>query len=178
MSAPDKQAPQNWDYSEFLRGQVDDAKIAAAKKNDPFCGETPTIGKDYRAYQKYWEGEFHEALGNAIRLKWNSCCETVSNGQRIVLPGRKKNHIGSNVILACDHLLPQDPENPDGVYFFPLERGGTAGYYVCPPCFRAIERHKYNFGREIKMKCALCIGEFVSAVSTAFPDRLITLRDK
>ncbi len=168
-----------WEYQHFLKGHIDERKLDRSKREDPFSGETPTIGKDYRAYQKYWEGSLHEALGEHAILKLTVSCEAVDEqGHVFTLKGQKKNHVGSSFVFACKHILIQDPKRPDGVFFWPIDKHSTRGYYVCPACFRAIERHKYNFGVEILPHCALCVGECLSEINLHAPDKVISLRYK
>lgn len=171
--------PGGWNYKHFLGGQINENRLKQGILRDPFAGETPTIGKDYRAYQRHWETTMHEALGRSAILKITISCVTLDFlGKLITLPGPKKTHIGSSFVFCCKHVLGQDPSNPDGVYFFPLERGGSAGYNVCPSCFRAIEKHRYNFDLEIQPHCALCVSEKLSEIQASHPDRLISLRYK
>lgn len=168
-----------WDYQQFLKGHINQQVLAKGKKDDPFCGETPTIGKDYRAYQKYWEDTLHFAMGNTALLKLTVNCEAVDeHGKAFTLKGQKKDHVGSSFVFGCQHILIQDPLSPDGVFFWPLDRLSTKGYYVCPACFHAIERHKYDFGTQILPHCALCFGEKLNEIHLRSPDKVVSLRYK
>ncbi len=168
-----------WDYQQFLKGHVNEAMLHKARVDDPFEGETPTIGKDYRAYQRYWENTLHQALGQHAILKLTVNCEAVDeHGRAFTLKGQKKDHVGSSFVFGCQHILIQDPERPDGVYFWPLDKHSIQGYYVCPACFKAIERHKYDFGREILPHCALCFGTKLNEMHVHSPEKVVSLRYK
>lgn len=171
---------QNWDYGHFFKGQIDASQLERAKKNDPYSGEVPTTARDYRGYQKFHEDTMHNALGQAAIFRVTICCEAldVTTGKIMTLPGPKKTHIGASFVFACKHVLCQDTQHPEGIYFWPLQRNGTSGYYVCPSCLRAIERKRYNFGMELQPHCALCMSEKLSEIEKAHPDKLVTLRHK
>lgn len=179
MSDPANPQPpqQGWQYDNFFKGFMNEGVIRKAEREDPFEGETPTTPKEYRSYQANREKAMMEALDWHLPLKITINCEVMDlKGKRLVLPGPKKTHIGSSFVFGCQHIIIQDPDGPDKIYFWPLERGSTKGYYVCKSCFDRIEKHRYNFDTEIEPHCALCISEVLTDIENKHPGRLITLR--
>jgi hypothetical protein len=86
-----------------------------------------------------------------------------------------EHHFGSDVTLACDHVLMQDPHNPEGVFFLPLRRGFDAGYYLCKTCWGLMQKRKFNPAISVKGKCSKCVGECLERIEHVHPDRLVNL---
>ncbi len=144
--------------------------------DDPFCGEIPTDPQGYKAYRNYHENLMDECIGGAKTLSIHySCAFQRPNGSEGSLHHQKPEHMGAGVVIACNHVIYQDPENPEGGRFYPLSRGKNGGFYLCKTCMRLEERHRLNFEVGVSMKCAKCVLESIMQLHATHPDRLINL---
>lgn len=160
----------NSDYSRILGANIQD-------ENDPFGGKIPSDPKDYGVFRKYYENKMMEVLGGQGIFKVTACCEDIGpNGQPLRRRGPKPEHMGANMCFGCDHAIHQDPVNPEGIYFVPLERGSLQGYWLCSICFRSLKRHRLDLN-DIHVKCSACVLETVMRVFEQHPDRVINLND-
>ncbi len=145
-------------------------------EQDPFCGEVPNDAQGYRAYRNFYESKMNAMLGGAKTMSIHINCSYMRpSGMEGSLHHNKPEHSGSGIVIACNHVIFQDPHNPEGVKFYPLARGSSAGYYLCKTCMRAEERHKLNYDR-LSAKCSKCVLESLMSLTERFPDRFINLK--
>ncbi len=143
---------------------------------DPFAGEIPNDANGYRAYRSYYEQQMDELVGGMKTMSLHAnCAYQRPNGSEGSLHHQKPEHMGAGIVMACNHVIYQDPCNPEGVKFYPLSRGRCAGFYLCKICMRLEERHRLDFGTQVSMKCAKCVLESVMKLHETHPDRLINL---
>lgn len=57
---------------------------------------------------------------------------------------------GSNVTMACRHVVELDTTLPIGVVLMPKQ------YFLCADCFRRMESCRFNF-KELQVHCFYCI---------------------
>ncbi len=147
-----------------------------SEEEDPFCGEIPDDPRGYGAYRSFYEKKMADAIGGAkiMTIKYN--CEGYDkNGRRVQFKEDLPGHEGSGCVIACPHVIYQDPHNPEGVRFYPLSRGEAYGFYLCKTCMRLEERHRLNFETGVSMKCAKCVLGSILKINETHPDRLINL---
>ena len=81
------------------------------------------------------------------------------------------------MVFACDHVIHQDPESPEGVWFIPLTRDGLTGYFLCKTCWRLKQKFKFDMDN-IHVKCSACVLETIERIERSHPDRLHNLMDE
>lgn len=146
------------------------------EEEDPFCGEVPQDSAGYTAYRRFFEKKMDNLIGGAKTMSLHANCEYMDDRGRLVgMHSQKPGHEGSGIVIACNHVVCQDPYNPEGIKYYPLSRGGAAGFYLCRTCMRLEERKKLNFEYGVSMKCAKCILEVVLKIHETHPDRLVNL---
>ncbi len=148
-----------------------------SQEDDPFCGEVPDDNQGYSAYRSFHEAKMNKLIGGSKQISIHINCETQGEGGRpIAMRSQKPGHEGSGIVIACHHVIHQDPHNPEGVRFYPLYRGEGSGFFLCKTCMRSEERHKLNFDTGVSMKCAKCVLEAIMKINETHPDRLINLQ--
>lgn len=146
------------------------------EEEDPFCGEIPQDARGYTAYRRFFENKMDSMIGGAKTMSVHANCEEVTaDGRLISLHHQKPEHMGAEIVIACNHFIVQDPTNPKGGKFYPIKRNRNVGFYLCPTCMRLEEKHKLNFETGVSMKCARCVLEAVLKISAEHPDRFINL---
>lgn len=166
---------QNTDYSGYIGRNI---LPMPGDKSDPFGGEVPDDRQGYAAYRQHYEGLMEDTMGGMSFMQMSVSCEDrEENGTPIYMRGRKHPaHEGCGIVWACNHVIHQDPVNPEGVNFIPFKRNGAAGFYLCRTCAalwegRARGKRKMS-ADEIKVKCAKCVLESVLKIAETHPDRL------
>ncbi len=145
-------------------------------EQDPFCGEIPDDARGYTAYRRFYEQKMDDMIGGAKTMSLHAnCAIQLPSGREGSMREQKPEHMGAGIVMACNHVIYQDPHNPEGIKFYPLSRGRAAGFYLCKSCMRLEERHRLDFGTAISMKCAKCVLEAVMKLHEQHPDRLINL---
>ncbi len=147
------------------------------EEEDPFCGEVPQDAAGYTAYRRFFESKMDRMIGGAKTMSLHANCEDIVDGRHVALHHQKPEHMGSGIVIACNHVIRHDPYNPEGGKFYPLKRGRNAGFYLCNTCMRLEERHKLNFETAVSMKCARCVLEAIMDVQVKFPGRWINLTE-
>lgn len=166
---------KNLDLRPFIGGNILPQGGETAEQ-DPFCGEIPDDRQGYSAYRSFYEKKMDDMVGGMKTMSLHmNCAFQRPNGSEGSLHHVKPEHTGAGIVIACRHVIYQDPENPEGIKFYPLSRGKAAGFYLCKTCMRLEERHRLNFGTELSMKCAKCVLESVMKLHERFPDRLVNL---
>ncbi len=139
------------------------------EEEDPFCGQVPQDAVGYTAYRRFFEKKMDVLIGGAKTMSAHANCEEIDeSGRHKALHHQKPDHMGASIVFACNHVIGQDPTNPEGVKFFPLVRGKNAGFFLCKTCMRLEERHKLNFER---------VFEAILKINATHPDRLINLAE-
>ncbi len=147
------------------------------EQEDPFCGTVPDDARGYGAYRSFHEAKMNKLIGGSKQISIHMNCEILDkNGRPCKLHEQKPGHEGAGVVIACPHVIHQDPSNPEGVRFYPLYRGEGCGFYLCKTCMRLEEKHKLNFDYGVSMKCAKCVLESIMRINETHPDRLINLQ--
>ena len=169
------------DYSGFFgRNLIDDA----AEANAPFR-TPPKDAKDYAIYRGYWEGEIQKTVGQLNGctpdqglFKASAQCEAVNpkTGNVVKCQPPKEGHMGAGFVAACNHIIVQDPVNPEGAHFLPYQRGGADGYFVCSTCFKLMEQRKFDLSEQVMCKCVKCILEALTEIKMKRPDRFFDHR--
>ena len=149
-------------------------------ENDPNCPfkKPPKDPKDYRIYRAYYENIYNQITDGASQgfIKLSVNCETKDAKLRPMrLRKQKPEHFGCSFVFACNHVIHQDPENPEGVTFVPFSRGSPTGFYLCGTCLRLYEGYKLDM-ESVKGKCALCVLDSVQEIIKKKPDRFKDLR--
>lgn len=145
-------------------------------EDDPFCGEVPNDAQGYTAYRRFYENKMDQMIGGMKSMSLHAnCAFQKPNGAEGSLRQQKPEHMGAGIVMACNHVIYQDPHNPEGIKFYPLHRGQAVGFYLCKTCMRLEERHRLDFGLYVSMKCAKCVLESVMKLHETHPDRLINL---
>ena len=147
--------------------------------NAPFK-KPPKDPKDYAVYKSYYENIYDEITdgGSQGFIKLSINCEGKDAKLRpIRMRTQKSEHFGCSFVFACDHVIHQDPDNPEGVTFIPFSRGGNTGYYVCGTCRKLHDTYRLDF-ETIHAKCALCVLESVQEIIKRKPDRILDLRNE
>ena len=164
----------NTDYGKFLGRPMP----SPGDKDDPFDGVIPSDAKGYRVFQDYYEKQMMQVLGGQGILKMTADCEDRGpHDQPRLLRRPKKEHFGANIVFACDHVIHQDPVNPEGVWFFPLSKDGTVGYWLCRTCWKLKQAFKFDLNN-IHIKCSACVLESIQRIHDRHPDRLHNLIDE
>ncbi len=146
-------------------------------EDDPFCGEVPDDRQGYAAYRTFHEQKMNQLIGGGKSMSLHaSCAVQLPNGREGCMKGNRQDHAGAGIVIACNHVIYQDPENPEGGRFYPLYRGEGSGFFLCKTCMKLEERHKLNFDYGVSMKCAKCVLEGIMRVTERFPDRWINLQ--
>ena len=154
-----------WDYSNALHANADQAR-------DPWGGKVPTDAKEYAAFRRYHENTMLEMMGGTGALTLSATCEgRDAKGRPKVLHVPKAGHFGCGIAMACDHVIHQDPENPEGIWFVPLIKNTATGYWLCRACFRAFQAYHFNLDH-VRGKCAKCVVESIEKVQALHPDRI------
>lgn len=145
-------------------------------EQDPFCGEVPDDAQGYSAYRGFYEQKMQQMCGGSkfIMIEYN-CEVTDEHGKQRSVAGKKPGHRGAQPVIACHHVLNQEPEHPDGVEFAPFSRGSAGGMFLCPSCVRALERHRLNLGTDVSMKCSKCVLEKIMEIGKYHPGKLVNL---
>ncbi len=138
-------------------------------EDDPFCGEIPDDMRGYASYRSFYEKKMNDMIGGTKTMQLKINCEGWLNGRRTQFHEPKLGHEGSGVVIACNHVIFQDETNPEGVRYYPLSRGGGAGFYLCKTCMRLEETG-------VSMKCAKCVLDSIMKINETHPDRLINLQ--
>ncbi len=145
-------------------------------EQDPFCGEIPQDAAGYGAYRSFYEKKMNDMVGGMKTMSLHmNCAFQRPNGTEGSLHHVKHEHMGAGIVMACNHVIYQDPDNPEGIKFYPLHRGEAVGFYLCKTCMRLEEKHRLDFEKYVSMKCAKCVLESVMKLHERFPDRLINL---
>ncbi len=161
------------DYTNFIGQNI----VTENDPNAPFK-KPPKDPKDYAVYKSYYMNKYDEITnyGSMGIMKISVRCEGKDEKLRpIRLKAQKPEHFGCSFVFACDHVIHQDPDNPEGVTFIPFMRGGNTGYYVCGTCRKLHDTYRFDM-ESIHGKCALCVLESVKQIALRKPDRLIDLR--
>lgn len=146
------------------------------EEQDPFCGEIPQDTQGYTAYRRFFEKKMDDCIGGAKTMSVHANCEIVTPEGRLKgLHHQKPEHMGAGIVMACNHIITQDPENPEGLKFYPLSRGKSCGFYLCKTCMRLEEKHRLDFMKYVSMKCSKCVLEAVMKICENHPDRFINL---
>ncbi len=166
----------NMDLSPFIGKNI---LPMPGDKQDPFGGEIPNDRQGYAEYRSHYEGIMDEVVQNDMHgmgkmIMTVNCEDTTASGQMRRMSGKKPEHEGCSIVFACNHVIHQDPVNPDGIEFVPVTRGGAGGFYLCPICSKSLERKRLNFD-DIKIKCSACVLDTVMRISSQRPDRLKNL---
>jgi hypothetical protein len=149
------------------------------EEQDPFCGEVPDDAVGYAQYRRFYEAKMQTMVGQMGTLKQLMNCEALDEQGRMVrVNGQLPGHEFAGIVIACPHVIHQDPVSPEGIYFRPFTRGSTNGIFICKTCFRLDERHRLNYGLHLSMKCDVCVGQSLERVAALFPDRVVNLLDK
>jgi hypothetical protein len=132
----------------------------------------PTNPADYNMYAAMCAQEMAETvnMAGAVNLDVN-CEERDKRGNMIPLRKKKPSHLGGGLTYACRHVLANDPINPWGVIFFPFERNGTCGYYLCETCYGIMCKKNFDMNN-VHGYCRLCILEAVNEVFKKDPSRV------
>jgi hypothetical protein len=139
---------------------------------DPFGGKIPGDGKGYGAFRSYYERLMLELLHGQGVIKITANCETKdARGGMMRMSGPKKEHFGSPIALACNHVIHQDEVHPEGVWFVPIDRTTGEGYWMCASCYKRFVAYKLDLD-DIKGKCAMCVAESVTRIHALYPDRV------
>lgn len=148
------------------------------EQEDPFCGEVPNDGKGYRQYKEFHEAKMTRLLGGQkfAMIEYN-CEYRDEQGRPRSLNGKKEGHKGAGAVIACHHVIHEDPEHPDGVKFVPFKRDSTNGLYLCFTCLKFYERHRLNLDNDVSMKCSRCVLDTIMEIGKYRPDKLINLLD-
>lgn len=146
------------------------------EEDDPFCGEVPQDTQGYAAYRTFHERKMDTLIGGAKKMSIHaSCAVQLPNGREGSMRQQRPEHMGAGIVIACNHVIYQDPENPEGGRFYPLSRGKNGGFFLCKTCMGLEERHRLNFETGVSMKCAKCVLEGIMRVTERYPDRWINL---
>lgn len=171
-------SPKFQDYSGFFGRNI----ISQESEDKCPFKEMPKDAKDYAVYRKYWESEIESTIGNLNSgiMKCSAKCEAKDpkTGNVIRCDPAKEGHMGAGFVGACNHIIVQDPVNPEGVYYVPYIFGDANGYFVCATCFKLMEQKKFDHSEDVKAKCVLCISEAIEGIIRLKPDRFIDLRGK
>lgn len=147
-----------------------------SEEDDPFCGEVPQDTPGYAAYRTHHERKMEQMIGGAKSMSLHANCSfQYPNGHEGSLHHQKPEHMGAGIVIACNHVIYQDPHNPEGGRFYPLSRGKNGGFYLCKTCMKLEERHRLNLDYGISMKCAKCVLEGIMRVMAEHPDRWVNL---
>lgn len=166
---------QQQDFSRYAGGTIGNILPVGGEteEQDPFHGEVPNDSAGYAAYKRFYEGKMERMMKQQGFMQLGMNCEDIATGK--ALHHQLPDHAGSNIVIACNHVIHQDPHNPEGVKFLPFHRGAGGGLYLCMTCMRLEERKKLNWDRDLNMKCAMCVLDTVMRINSTHPDRLINL---
>ncbi len=167
---------RQWDYKQFLNKNI----VGYDAEVPPF-DKPPSDPKDYAIYRQHYEGMMQEITQGQGTLKVTVNCEYQDEkGFLIRMRKPRDDHFGSSagLMYACDHIIAQDPVNPEDVYCVPFMRDGFEGYHLCKTCWRLLEQRKLDISIGVMGKCGLCIAEAVARVMQKDPARFHDLRYK
>lgn len=159
----------NLNFDDLIGGNIITDEMLA-----PFGGKMPKDPKDYRMFRAAVEETMAEITGaqNMGVFKFVPNCEGLVDGKPRQIKPFKPEHAGASFVYACDHVIFQDPVNPEGVVFIVLKVGSGHGYFLCKTCANLMQRHRLPCHLAIKMKCAKCVGEALDRIREKFPDRI------
>lgn len=81
-------------------------------------------------------------------------------------------HGKAKPVFACAHCVRQDHEHPVGMSCYEL------GYYLCRECEGLVERRKFDYQKELKLACELCIQDEGIRISQINPGLIRNLRKR
>lgn len=139
---------------------------------------SPKDGQDYVEYKNHFEqwmyartaGQGTESVGLFIK-----CEMLLPDGKPVQL--FKPSHFRAPFKFACNHVIIFDPNSPEQMFFIPFERNTKQnfGYNLCKTCWGSVQRKKFQFHKEMCMKCGPCCEEAAFARIAKNPELYVDL---
>lgn len=174
---------QSFDYSHIIGRNI--LKGDGQKEQ---WSKPPRDEKGYRAYRGHYENVMKNvaAMGGVQEgesfIKMSAICDQrdPKTMMKVRRSTQKKEHMGSNMCFACDHVYYCDPVKSEDVWFIPFEGSQSqsfdGGYFLCNTCWKLLNKYKLDIYRDVCIKCALCVSEAVSRMMFKDPSKFHDLR--
>lgn len=138
----------------------------------------PGDGADYGEYKTRFEQWMYMRMGDQSKEAglFIKCEMLLPNGRPVQL--FKPTHFRAPFKFACNHVIIFDPVSPEKMYFIPFELNGKIGYNLCATCWGLVQKKRFNYLKELCMKCGVCCEEAAFARIAKSPELYVDLSVK